>query len=552
MGNQNKSRKPANDGFSAPAKTTKKAGNKKTTVSVVCMVLVLALFIGVIAWSKIVDNGVFFRNTVSVSSENYEVNNAMLSYYFNTQYQQMASSLQQMGVDTSVNLKNSQYSGTKSWYDFIMEQAIAQVENVLVLCEAAKAEGFTLDDHDKEHIDEAVESIKSMAKSYVDQYGGSESYYIRNIYGYGVNLDDIRDAIELSQIASAYSQKLTDSYEYTEEEWSQYLEENRSDFLVVDYVSYTFDSADFKEEEAETTAADTEAADTEVSTSASDADETAAADGDAEKELSDEAKEAKAKATALYQELLAYKDSAKEIFDTNIKDHLSHVVYADTEDADEKAASIAADIENTVSEAVANSTSSDFLQFAFGKERTADAFLSEDDTNGKYTVYLITKAPYVEEYNTRNIRLIALSAHEGDVDETCEAVLKEFEKGDKSENSFAELAKTYSYDSNAQENGGLYENQAKNDLAVDELSEWLYNDDRAVGDYTHVSNGSDGDEEIVYIVYYVGEGLVKWQRDVDAAMVSEAYNEAYEKLAETYTVESDMTEAYKIPSQAGV
>lgn len=551
MGNQNKSRKPANDGFTATAKSAKKAGSKKTSVTVICMVLVLALFVGVIAWTNIVDSGIFFRNTVSVSSENYEVNNSMLSYFFNTQYQQMASYLQQLGIDTSKNLKNTQYSGSKSWYDYIMEQAITQVERILVLCEAAKAEGFEMSEEDRGHIDEAIESIKSMAKAYKEQYGGSESFYIRSIYGYGVNLDDIRDAIELSQLASSYSAKLADSYQYTEEEWNEYLDENRSDFLVVDYVSYTFDATHFKKKEDEKTSAESKAPATETAVSSSAAENTTAAEDKAEKELSDEAKEAKAKATALYQELLTFKDSAESIFDTNIKDYLTSVVYADTEDADKKAESIATAIENTVSEAVSNTSSNDFLKFAFDEERTANAFLTEDDENGKYTVYLITKAPYVEDYKTRNIRMIALSALDGDVDEAREAVLKEFEEGDKSETSFAKLAETHSHDSTAHENGGLYENQAKKDLGVDELNEWLYGE-RKAGDYTHASNGLDGDNEMVYIVYYVGEGFVKWQRDVDTAMVNEAFDEAYNEFAEAHKVETDMTEAYKIPSQAGV
>ena len=564
MGNQNKKR--ANDGFSAPAKNSKNtAGNKKTVISVICMVLVLALFVGVIVYSKIADSGVFYRNTVSVSSENFEVNNAMLSYFFNSQYQNMASSLQQMGVDTSVNLKNAQYSGTKSWFDYIMaDVTLPQVERILVLCEAAKAAGFELDEHGMEHVDEAVESIKSMAKAYAASYGGSENYYIRNIYGHGVTLDDIRDAIELNQLAAAYSEYMTDSYEYTEEEWDAYLKENEDDFKVIDYV-YTFTAQTASSStttptagteavtEAETEKAAETTAETGVAASASDETTAVTTAEEEEEELTPEKEEVYRKATTLYQQLIHSTDEAAiNLFNNTVKDHLENVVYASTEDADKKAESVQTAMDNTVAEAVVNDATNEFLKFSFSDDRNAKTYMTEDNTNGKYTVYLITKAPYIEEYTTKNVRAISLSAASGDdVDEAREAIIKEFEEKGKTEEAFEELAKTHSADATAHENGGLYENQGKSDLPVAELNEWLYEEGRVSGDYTYVSDGED-DEKVVYIIYYVGEGLRKWQRDVDNAMVSEKYEEEYAKLAEAHKTTADKSEAYKIPGQAGI
>ncbi len=579
MGNKNKSRKVANDGFSTAAASKKQSGSKKTTITVVCMVLVMAIFVGIIAYSKVVENGYFYRNTISVSSENYEVNNSMLSYYFNAQYQQMASSLQQMGVDTTMNLKDVQYTGGKSWYDYLMEQTVTQVKNVLVLCEAAKAEKFEMSEHDKEHIEEAITGIEEMAKTSAKQYGISEAAVIRNIYGYGVNIDDIRDAIELSQYASSYSNKLTESYDYSPEEWAEYLEEHREDYLVIDYVSYTFDAASYKKEEAEgsttaptgpsvpesttpgtavseTVAAETDAPVTDVAVSASDAEGTAtsatnAADKEEEK-LSEEAEAAKAVAYNVFQLMDSHPDTAKDIFDSKVKEHLETVVYASAEDA-AKAESVETDMENTVTEAAKKNDSDEFLKFAFGKDRTKNVYIKEDDKNGKYTVYLITaEAPYIEEYVTKNIRVLSLSAADGDVKEACEAVMKEFDKTDKSEKAFEELVKAHSVDSAAHENGGLLENQAKNALGVDELDEWLYSDECKAGSYKYASDGQTGTSEMIHIVYCVGDGLKKWESDVDNAMISEEYEAAVEKFTETHKVEADMAEAYKIPSQAGI
>lgn len=550
MGIKNNSPKHVNDGFSASTRSGKSdKSSKKTTISVICMVLVLALFAGVIIFNKVAEDGYFYRNSISVTSENFEVNNAMLSYFFNAQYQQMSSSMEQMGVKLDQNLKDQTYTADSTWFDFIMESyTIPQVKQILVLCEAAKAAGFELDDHEKEHVDEAVKSIEDMAAQYSKQYGGTEEYYIRNMYGYGVGIDDIRDAIELNQLAAAYSTHLNDGYEFTEEEWQKYLDEHESDFQVIDYVSYTFEAAKPAEEETTTTTA----AASEVASSASDSTETTKTE-DEKEERTPEKQDAYDKAHSLSQMLTAEPDKALENFNAEVKKHLEEVVYASETDDTKKAESVKTALEATVVTDVANDQSSDFIKFAFDEDRTKATFVAEDDTNGKYTVYLITKGPAIEDYVTRNIRVIALSAASGEeISEERDGLIKKFEEGDKSEDSFAALAKENSDDSTAHENGGLYENQGKNDLESAELSEWLYSADRKVGDYTSVSNGKTGQEEIIFIAYYSGEGLIKWQRDVDIAMISEAYEADFKELEKAHKVDANLEEAYKIPGQAGI
>lgn len=549
MGNTKKTRKSANDGFSSPAasKSSGKSG-KKTVISVICMALVLALCVGVIVYTKVADSGFFYRNTVSISSENFEVNNAMLSYFFNSQYQQMSSSLEQMGADVEKNLKDQMYSGSNSYFDLIMQSyTIPRVKQILVLCEAAKAEGFELDEHNREHIEEAISSIEAMAETYAKQSGVSKNYYLRATYGYGITIDDIRDAIELNQLAAAYSEHIVDSYQYTEAEWDAYLDENRSDFLVADYVSYTFDSDDFEVEESD---------ETEVASSASNSDETEAettAEVEEEEARSEAEEAAYSAAQSLAQRLMAAESGQLEIFNSTVKTHLENVVYADVEDETDKTESVEADLKATVAEAVENDQTNEFLKYLFGENLNEDVYVVDNDSNGTYTVYYITKAPYIEEYVTKNVRVIALSVASNDnVEELRDSILEEFESGEKTEDAFAKLAETYSDDSNASENSGLYENQGKNDLDNEELSAWLYSDEREIGDYTYATNDEGTDDEVIYIVYYTGDGILKWQRDVDNTMVDEACEEKYEEFAETYEVEVDLAEAYKIPSQAGL
>ncbi|MBE6708796.1 MAG: hypothetical protein E7578_06095 [Ruminococcaceae bacterium] len=579
MGSKKNSRKPANDGFSAAAPSAKaqkanSAAKKKTTISVICMVLVMALFIGVIVYNKVVEDGYYYRNTISASSENYEINNAMMSYYFNSSYQNMSSSMEQMGVDLQKNLKDQTYTSNKTWFDFIMESyTVPQVKQILTLCEAAKAAGFELDDHEREHIDEAIDTIKANIETYSKQYGGSEDFYLRNMYGHGVSMDDIRKAIELNQLAAAYSAHLQETYEFTEEEWEKHLNEHKADFQVIDYVTYSFTA---KQPEASTTTtaatsapettpatettepvAGTSAPETDVAASASDetSGTTAATTEKKEEELSAEKKEALALANALADKMRAEPDKALEIFNTEVKKYLEDEVYKSETDEKKKAENVETSLKATVAEGASNDQTNDFLKFAFDTDRdqAKDIFVSEDNSTGKYTVYLITKDPYIEEYLTKDVLVIALSASEGDdINKERDNIIKEFEAGDKSEASFKALAEKYSDDSSAHETGGLYENQTKTGLPVEELSDWLFSADRAAGDYNSASNGATGTSEVIYIVYYVGDGLIKWQVDVDNTMTAEAYEADYKKLEEAHKVNVSLEDAYKIPGQAGI
>ena len=594
MGNQSKSPKRANDGFTAPAqsKTTAKTEKKKVSISVISMILVFALFLGVIVYTKVADSGFFYRNTVSVSSENYEVNNAMLSYYFNTQYQQYASYLQQNNIDTSKNLKDVMYTADRSWFDFIMEDmTIPQVKQTLILCEAAKAAGFELSDHDKEHIDEAVKSIEEMAEQYAKQQGGTKTYYIRAMYGYGVNMGDIRDAIELSQIASAYYESLMDSYDYTEADWNKYLEdeEHLRDIKVIDYISYTFSADDLKkdaaaedttgtaaeaegteteavttvetETEVVTTLAETEAeteadtADTEVGTESPDGTTTTAADK--KEELTPEKIEAAKLANAIAQEMMAQNDTekAREHFDAKIREHLENVVYASETDADKKKESVDSAMDATFVENAKYNENNEFIKSAFGDKSKLhnNIYVDENNDTGKYTIYMLLTEPELEEYFTKNYRVIAVTAADGSsVTDARDAIIKEFEDGGKTEEKFAELAKTHSADASAHETGGLVENTGKDEIQIEEIKEWLYADGRTAGEYTSVSNGSTGTEEVIYIVYYIGDGLKKWQKDVNDTMMNDAYTADYEKFEAAYAVETDLNAVYKIPGQAGL
>jgi len=134
-------------------KKKKQKKSAPTWVYTAAVVLVLVLLVGVLAGSMISNSGMFLRATDVVEGENYSVDAAMLSYYFYGYYNgflnQFGTYASYFGLDTSKSLKDQAY-GESTFFDYFMEQALAQAENTVLFCEEADARGITLDDEDEQ------------------------------------------------------------------------------------------------------------------------------------------------------------------------------------------------------------------------------------------------------------------------------------------------------------------------------------------------------------------------------------------------------------------
>ena len=85
-----------------------------------------------------------------------------------------------------------------------------------------------------------------------------------------------------------------------------------------------------------------------------------------------------------------------------------------------------------------------------------------------------------------------------------EEIYKEWQEGEATEESFAELAKKYSNDSSSNTNGGLYENIYKDGL-VSEINDFVF-DERQYGDTIVVDHS--GTYTGSHIIFFVGNGEI--------------------------------------------
>lgn len=486
--------------------------------------VVVVAIIGAVVYNSIAATGYFLRNTVVMSTENYKVDNAMMTYYLKNEYysfvNQYSNYLSMYGLDTDTSLKKQSY-GDSTWFDYFMNQAKVQVNDILLCAEKAKAEGYELDEAEKEEIDESIASMKA----YAEQNNISFGDYLTSVFDKGMNEGDVRRALELSSLASKYYNAYADALEYTDEELQNYFDENKPDYVKADYMRYTFTA--------------------DVESDATDAEKQQAKD------------EAKARADAL-----AASVSVDE-FTNSLKQYLTEQEEksrAEDSSADDSENTEEQTVEETVAEALENTentmsypdedSSDETAKWMFEDGRKAgDTRVvepDEDATTFSYSVYIVTKPAYFDDYNAVNVRHILFTTENYEsiekATEKAQEVLDEFNAGDKSEDSFAALAKENSDDSTVDENGGLYENVTNDTSSYPEsFVEWCFDDSRKVGDVGIVSTDSS-----VHIIYYSGVGEIAWKSVARANKKSDDCESHLDSLAEAYEVTANDAQIKKI------
>ena len=175
-------------------KKKKQKKSAPTWVYTAAVVLVLVLLVGVLAGSMVSNSGLFLRSTDVVESDNYSVDGAMLSYYFYGYYNSFLNYVgnyaSMVGLDTSQSLKDQAY-GETTFFDYFMDQALAQAENIVLFCEEADARGIKLTEEDYAEIDASLVALADAAI----QSGYTPATYISMIYGAGCKEKDVRRAI---------------------------------------------------------------------------------------------------------------------------------------------------------------------------------------------------------------------------------------------------------------------------------------------------------------------------------------------------------------------
>ncbi len=459
-----------------------KKEKRNSILITIAVILVAALVIGLTVYNRVVDSGYFLRNTVAAESENFEIDNAMMTYFFHSNYQTYAAYASYLGIDNTISLKAQECSLSEgaTWFDYFASVTKTYANELLALCEAAKANGVVLDDADQTAIDQSLESLKTTA----EMYGYSIEQYLITAFAAPVNTKDVRNCLELSALASKYSTQFMASLSYTDERLEAYYDANSASFEGVDVIAITIPSSTYQETDADgNPVGDATAASTKAETKAN---ELAAA-------------------------------SSVDAFNTAIRDYLKN-------DRGNEEDALDAMVAQCYSEHVTASTLGTAAEWAFSA-KVGDTYVSGGAGASQYTVYYLAKEAYRDETPGRNIRHILFMNTTYTDDAKVNEVYAEWEAAGFTEEKFLELNNLYNEDSSIT-NGGLYENVQEGQM-VTAFNDWMFDDARKSGDHGIVET-----EYGWHIMYYVGEGeRAAWE----AEAISALQTADYQKLVEQYS-----------------
>ena len=384
-------------------KKEQKKSRIRTALVSLCIVAVgLAAVFGSIGYNTLTKNGAFMRGKTAVASKDFKINACMTQYLYNSTLRNFAesnaSSLSQLGLDTTKDLSTQTcaYDEEISWHDYFLNNTKSQFEEIVVMAQAAKNEGMELMKSDMDYIDESMAMFDSLA----EDEGLTTREYIDRDYGTEVSLDDIRECIEITQLASNYKTKYDKSLSYTENEINGYWSENKGSFYTCDYMYFTV------------------------------------ALGDTEGKSDAEVQQLKANAKKQAQKL-ADTDNYTE-FKKNLEEYFTKALKAsDSSLSDE-------DIKSNVESLISNYTvtgegydvTTDSGEWLFSdKRKSGDTTVIEEDEG--YTAYCMVTPASKDTSETKNVRHILLSNENFEDESECKSeanrLLKEWRNGEKTE-----------------------------------------------------------------------------------------------------------------------
>ena len=453
--------------------------------------------------------GVPQRMTTVMTVGDTKINQAQYTYYYQQIYSNYASQAQQYAqygisgipgmMDYSTVPSEQKYNGEDAegkgddymWSDYLRDKTNEFLQQYITLGKEAKAANITLSEDEQKEIDETIKSIREQAAS--SDY--SLNAYLRLYYGRGVNEKILREAMELEMLSSKLIEQKSDELarNYTDEqlEAKYQKDQNTYNVLTARMFQFTTETPDYPKD-------------------ATDAQK---------KELDEKAKkETKAKADAMLGKVTG-EESFKE----------QALANASKDQKDDYKKDEATLMKNTAVTQFSQ-ISDDAVKWAASAKK-GDKKVFETDA-GCYVVYIV-EAAHRDASETVDVRHILFKVDSEAEDQTkakadakkkAEDALAEWQKGDKTEESFAALATEKTEDTGSQSTGGLYERVYKGQM-VKAFENWCFDAARKAGDTGIVE--SDYGYHVMYFIQKNDEPL--WKLKIRDALSSED--------AKTYTDE---------------
>ncbi len=406
------------------------------------------------------------RHTTAVTIDGEKFTVADLNYHYSTSFNSFYNNYGSyisygLFFDTNQSLADQMYMEDMSWREYFLNDAVQEMTQVKILYDAATEAGYTLSEEEQAAFDESIAQLETGWESL--GYSSLEQFLNMN-YGKGVDLELVKEESYRSYLASSYAQHMFDSYEYTQDDLTAYYAEHADEY---DVFTYAYFSAALDEADAIQAAVD------------------------------------------------AVNGTSLEEFEAYVAENF--------EDASVSTVSFQG---SSVPEGYV-----DFLSDAARVNGDAAAL-----ENGDSSVAVMFLERDANEYSPVAFRHVLIQAEDADGDgefsqeeidaaaARAEELYAQWKAGDATEDSFAELANTYSTDGGSNTAGGLYETVTKGQM-VDPINDWLFDEARQPGD-TEVISYDGANYTGTHIVYFVGTDEQSYADTIaDNAMRNAAFSD---------------------------
>lgn len=417
--------------------------------------------------------GVLARNTTAMTVGDDQISVLeMRQFYYNTKNSFISTYgniLSEYGYDptsAAFETQPSLFDSSTTWKDYFLTSAEASAKEISVLYQEAKKAGYELTDNDRQTISNYMDSLKTLAQS----NGYTEKQYLRLLFGKNVNMTDVETFFTKRTLANSYYNTIIDGFGITQEDVDSYLESHINDYTQFTYYRFnlTYDE----------------------------------------------------------NSRLAVKAQADEIL-SKLKTDGSNFDEVTQEYVPAGTTFVPGLNENVDSSTVENLN----LDWLLAADRKAgDRTVVEDAENSRWVVLLFMDKHLTEDY-TVSVRHILIRTDEGAdaaaAEQQAKDILAQWQAGDQTEESFADLAVQYSADGNAAD-GGLYTGVTQGQM-VETFNDWCFDPSRQPGDTGIVQT-----EYGYHVMYFVENEGVSYNSEIRSTLESDQYNEWLSAATEGY------------------
>ena len=455
------------------------------------------------------NNGIREKNTVAVTIGDTELSNAQLNYYFVDAAFEFANTYgayaSMFGLDLTKPLDqqvvNEETGAT--WADDFVTSAIDNAKATYAVCAAAEAEGFTLSEETLQQIEDSIKDFDVMSAVY--GYRNADDY-IKAFYGRGASVKGYREYQQMRALAQEYINHYSESRNYTEAELAAAEEGKEAEFSNFSYNYYYVNVNKFltggtTDENGNTTYTEEEKA------------------------------EALANAEVAAKALTSGEITSIEEFDAAIA-NLAINADAETPAKSSEFENYAyANVTSIVRDWVTDSSrkAGDMTYVENVSVTTNEDGTETETVNGYYAVYFVGRED--NHFPMANVRHILVKPQGGTTDPNtgatvyteeelaaakakAEELLKQWQDGEATEESFAALATENTEDPGSKDNGGLYEDVYPGQM-VTAFNDWCFDESRKAGDTGIVETDYgfhimfySGDSETIYRDFLIRNQLV--------------------------------------------